>query len=62
MTRKYWAARRGKRLGPFLSREEAVEAGRILMPKRPDPRDAYSTGYGEFGPSFDIRFHEKERA
>jgi hypothetical protein len=61
MAVKFWAARKGKTLGPFATRDEALEAGKLLRPKRLAPRDAFYTGYGEFGPSFDMRFHDYGR-
>jgi hypothetical protein len=57
----FWAQRKGKTLGPFATRDEAIEAGKALLPKRRKPRDAYFTGYGNFGPSFDMRFHDDDR-
>lgn len=61
MERKFWAARKSKKLGPFTTREQAEQAGLALFPKRPVYRDAFMVGYGEFGPSFDIRFTEGKR-
>lgn len=57
MTLQYWASRKAKKLGPFDTREEAIEAGRALLPKQPLHKDTYCTGYGAFGAHFDIRFH-----
>ena len=65
MPRKYWAARKAVTIGPFATLDAAIAAGRLQFakPLTRDPRDRFMTGYGAFGPHFDMRFHgaaEKE--
>ena len=60
-TAKYWAARRNKIIGPFATRNDAEQEGHTLFPKNPRRNDVFSTGYGEFGPHFDIRFVNEVR-
>ena len=62
MERKFWAKRKTKIVGPFPTREDALAAfyasnpfkGADYMAKAKDAQ--IMTGYGEFGPSFDIRW------
>jgi hypothetical protein len=64
MERKFWAQRRDKRVGPFASREAAIDAFRATFPhKGPDymriaRKNQPSTGYGESGPHFSIEWHD----
>lgn len=57
--RKYWASKGRIKSGPVATREEAIALGRITFAKRLErrPRDKFTTGYGENGPWFDMRFH-----
>lgn len=63
MSAKFWAAKGKKTIGPCDTREEAVRAFRATQ----KPVAAYMararanqimSGYGEFGPHFDIQFHD----
>lgn len=60
--RQYWGSyRKGnalKSVGPHGSREEAASAAMSMLGKNSKVKGV-STGYGTFGPSFDIRFHNK---
>ena len=62
MTYKFWAiayanrAAKGCVFGPFATREEAIVAG---MPFQTSHRRELLTGYGEYGPHLDIRWHRK---
>jgi hypothetical protein len=59
MERQYWAARGRKVSGPHPTREAAIEAHRAAYPFN-GPAHASKgkimTGYGTFGPSFDIQW------
>jgi hypothetical protein len=63
MERKYWAKRNRQQVGPFATREEAVEAFRTAFPhKGPDymrssKKCQFLTGYGELGAHFSIQWH-----
>ncbi len=60
---KFWAKRRRAIVGPYDTRESAIAAFIAANPWRgPDyaataPRNKIMSGYGEFGPSFDLRWH-----
>lgn len=55
---KYWAkAINKKEIGPFKSRDEAIEAGYKAWPKG----KGFSTGYGNYGGHSDIRYEKNER-
>lgn len=54
--KKYWAhyGKDGsKKIGPFASRDDAIKAGHAKSPN-------ISTGYGEYGGHFDIRWHSTD--
>ena len=65
MQRKYWAqvVTRNVKIGPFESREDAIEAGYRAFGdwQQRGPCRAFSTGYGENSASFDLRFHDRKR-
>lgn len=60
MDRQFWAARGKKQVGPFPTREHAASAFRAAYPvpasKAGSRSTAIMTGYGNFGPSFDIQW------
>jgi hypothetical protein len=56
--RKWWAVYRNNKVGPCSSREEAAAT---LLAQLPKLKDAM-TGYGEFGPHFDIQWVKREAA
>jgi hypothetical protein len=62
MDKKYWAKRGRKIVGPCDSRDAALDAFRKAYPvKGPDwkvnaKKNDILTGYGEFGPHFDMRW------
>lgn len=51
-TRQWWALRGAVKYGPCISREIAAQK---LFDQFPKIKDAL-TGYGAFGPSFDIQW------
>lgn len=54
---EYWAASGKKLVGPYPSREEAVKAYAEKYPATAKNfRLKVTTGYGKFGPHFDIRW------
>lgn len=61
---KYWASRKGKSVGPYPTREAALDAFRAAYPfigpayMAGAARNQITTGAGEFGPHFDIRWHD----
>lgn len=63
-SRTYWAQRRTKTVGPYATRNEAVEAFRAKYPfKGPDygksaKRNQIMVGYGAHGPVFDICWYD----
>ena len=62
MERKFWA-KLGKRVaGPHASVAEAVAAFRAAHPvQRPSERgQLILTGYGEYGPHFDMQWERRE--
>ena len=62
-TQKFWAQKGIKKAGPCSSRADAIEEYRRIFPFKGKDwaasnfRNQIMTGYGEFGPSFDIRWH-----
>jgi len=59
--RQWWAVHYSKRsletrTGPYESREAAAKALFTLLPRL----DTAMTGYGAFGPSFDIRWVDRD--
>jgi hypothetical protein len=57
MTRQYWASRGKVQMGPYASREDALAAFRAANPvKKPGRRTDITTGYGTFGPHFDVQW------
>lgn len=62
MTFKFWAKRRSTMVGPFATRDEALDAFRIAYPIKGKDYQAnatkndITTGYGEFGPQFSIQW------
>lgn len=65
METQYWAVRGKKQVGPFPTREEAIAAMRALPMSKAEMARAkahsanmrFQTGYGTFGPHFDMRWH-----
>ena len=63
MARKFWAhfkvGRSKHRLGPFATRDDAVEAAKKVSEIGPAiRRKSLSTGYGSEAAWFDIRWHD----
>jgi len=60
MADKYWGTfkqgRKYQDIGPFASRQEAAQGAFGAAPKL----RTISTGRGEYGPQFDIRWHNRE--
>ena len=60
MADKYWGTfkqgRNYQNIGPFACRQAAAEAAFCAAPKL----RTISTGRGEYGPHFDIRWHNRE--
>jgi hypothetical protein len=61
MTRQYWASRGKVQMGPYASREDALAAFRAANPVKkpgrlPNRGTDITTGYGTFGPHFDIQW------
>jgi hypothetical protein len=63
MEKQYWAKRGRKTVGPFETREAALAAFREQNPftkalyLATAKANEITTGYGAFGPHFDIRWH-----
>ena len=59
MTRRYWASLGKRQIGPFETLEAAIAAGQTEFAKTlaRKPREQFTTGYGAYGPHFDMRFH-----
>lgn len=55
--RQWWAQKGYIKAGPHVSRERAAQA---LFTQLPKLKDAM-TGYGTFGPYFDIQWIEREK-
>lgn len=62
MEKKFWAKRGRQLVGPCPSREAALREFRErfpLSPRKAIGRDSkILAGYGEFGPSFDMQWHD----
>ena len=64
METKYWAKRRKQQVGPFPTLAEALAAFREKFPYAGPAyaarakKNEIMTGFGEFGPHFDIRWHD----
>jgi hypothetical protein len=69
MERKFWSQRTSARnleskMGPYATREAAVEAFRAAFPHkgpeymRSSKKCQFLTGYGEIGPHFSIEWHD----
>ena len=60
MEKQFWAIRGKQKSGPHPSREAAADAFRAAYPvparKVGSKKTQIMTGYGTFGPSFDIRW------
>lgn len=63
MKQCFWAQRRKQTTGPYETRDEAIAAFTTKYPFRGKDYEARAvknqimTGYGEFGPHFDLRWH-----
>lgn len=57
MEKQFWSKFKSKQIGPFASREAAIKAMRDTVKAKPT-RDRIMTGYGKFGPHFDIQWHD----
>lgn len=57
MEKRFWSKFKSKQLGPFDSRDAAIQAMRDTVKAKPT-RDKIMTGYGNFGPHFDIQWHD----
>ena len=63
MEQKYWAQRRGKKCGPFATREQALSEFRKAYPFKGKPwearapRNLITTGYGEGDAWFSIELY-----
>ena len=64
MATKYWAKRGKNIVGPFETQEAALEAFRAQFPFKKAAymakakNEQIMTGYGEFGPSFNMQWHD----
>lgn len=60
MERQFWASRGKKQVGPYPTRDHAAAAFRRAFPTPASQaggrKTAIMTGYGTFGPSFDIEW------
>lgn len=56
MQREFWACHGRKKMGPYVTRKEAVAAFRDAFPVKLPSRRQVTTGYGNGGAWFDIRF------
>jgi hypothetical protein len=65
MTVMYWATMGNKKVGPFPTREEALEGFNLKFPFTGESYEAIkprvTTGYGLGGPWFDIQFHSQQK-
>lgn len=63
MQTQYWAKRGKKQVGPFATRDAALDAFRTAYPftkalyLATAKANEILTGYGTFGPQFDMRWH-----
>jgi hypothetical protein len=68
MKHKYWAKRNSDQVGPFASREEAIEAFRAAYPvkgpsyTRAARKNDILSGSGEYGPDFNITWCKADKA
>lgn len=62
MQKQYWAQRGRQKSGPHESREAAVAAFRAAFPDKKGKPHARQimTGYGTFGPYFDIQWEPRQ--
>jgi hypothetical protein len=60
---EFWAQRKTQKIGPFPTRQEAIEAFRATFPHkgpeymRSSKKRQFHTGYGTYGPHMSIEWH-----